>query len=323
MKQKQKYLGGKGSRAILLAIGLLGSPQAFATSPSMEDASLALTAPTFLGGIALVQLDATRSTMLGSVYSAYDAEAIGFHLEPAAAGAAGVDPMQTAAIIPGVFGSVAIPMRNFPVSTRWAPIYRAINDCAGNGCGQKNKAFKAIVKTARENGFLNKLDGINRGINGLIAYKRDKAVYGSLDHWAKPAEILKRGAGDCEDFAILKMAALLDAGIPARSMSLVVLQDRQKGVFHAVLSVATGSGTFILDNVRNSVVKDTNLPSYVPLYSFSTDRAWIHGSKSGGAQVAETKGSFASIAPGEGPTQESQPIRRKVKKAGWMPVIDG
>src|SRR5690606_34400724 len=148
------------------------------------------------------------------------------------------DPMQTAAIIPGVFGSVAIPMRNFPVSARWAPIYRAISGCAGSACGRKSKTFAAVVETAREKRFLEKLDGINRGINGLIAYKRDKAVYGSLDHWAKPAEILKRGAGDCEDFAILKMAALLDAGVPAQSMSLVVLQDSRKGVFHAVLSVS-------------------------------------------------------------------------------------
>ena len=57
-------------------------------------------------------------------------------------------------------------------------------------------------------------------------------VYGKLDYWAKPSEILERRAGDCEDFAILKMAALLRAGIPAQSMSLVVLQDRKRGFFH-------------------------------------------------------------------------------------------
>lgn len=322
MKQKKKHLGWTSSRAILFAVGLLGSTQTFAASSVTSDASTILLAPTFLGGLALASLDATQPTKLGAIYAVYDAEAIGRYLEPSATEATGIDPIQTAAIIPGVFGSVAIPMRNFPVSARWAPIYRAISGCAGNNCGQKNKAFTAVVKTAREKGFLEKLDGVNRGVNGLIAYKRDKAVYGSLDHWAKPTEILKRGAGDCEDFAILKMAALLAAGIPAQSMSLVVLQDSQKGVFHAVLSVTTGSGTFILDNVRNNVVKDTSLPSYVPLYSFSTNRAWIHGSKAGGAQVAETKDGFASIAPGEG-SQELAPIRRKVKKAGWMPSVGG
>jgi len=322
MKQKQKYLGWTISRAILLAVGLLGSTQAFAASSPTAGVAGELPAPAFLGGLALADLAAESATKLGAIYAAYDTEAIGRYLKPAAvAGPIGIDPMQTAAIIPGVFGSVAIPMKNFPVSARWAPIYRAISSCSGGACGQKSKAFAMVVGTARSKGFLEKLDGINRGVNGLIAYKRDKTVYGSLDHWAKPGEILKRGAGDCEDFAILKMAALLDAGIPAHSMSLIVLQDSQKGVFHAVLSVATGSGTFILDNVRNNVVKDTSLPAYVPLYSFSTDRAWIHGSKTGSAQVAETKGGFASIAPGEGP-QKAVSARRP-KKAGWMPRIDG
>ena len=322
MKQKQNYLDWTSSRAILFALGVLGSTQTFAASSAREAVYDELPAPALLGGLALAAPALPYSIMLGTVYSAYDAEAIGRHLEPAAAAeTTGVDPMQTAAIIPGVFGSVAIPMKNFPVSARWAPIYRAISGCAGNGCGQKGKTFATIVETAREKGFLEKLDGINRGVNGMIAYKRDKAVYGSLDHWAKPGEILKRGAGDCEDFAILKMAALLDAGIPAHSMALVVLQDSQKGVFHAVLSVTTGNGTFILDNVRNNVVKDTSLPSYVPLYSFSTNRAWIHGSKAGSAQVAETRAGFASIAPGEGPQEIAS--TRRAKKAGWMPTIDG
>jgi predicted transglutaminase-like cysteine proteinase len=319
MKQEQKYLSWISPRAILLAIGLLGSTGTFAANPATGGAPAALSSPSFLGGVMLAEQDTVRPRGLGAVFSAYDAEAIGRHLDPPATEATGIDPMQTAAIIPGVFGSMAIPMRNFPVSARWTPIYRAISSCTGNACWQKNKSLATVVTTARGKGFLEKLDGVNRGVNSLIAYKRDKAVYGSLDHWAKPGEILKRGAGDCEDFAILKMAALLDAGIPAQSMSLVVLQDSQKGVFHAVLSVSTSSGTFILDNVRNTVVKDTSLPSYVPLYSFSTNRAWIHGSKTGGAQMAETNGGFASIAPGEGPVRE--PPRRNMKKAGWMPAI--
>ena len=44
---------------------------------------------------------------------------------------------------------------------------------------------------------------------------------------------------------------------------------------------------------------DSDLPDYVPLYSFSTDRAWIHGSKAG-SQIADIAGGFATVAPGEG-----------------------
>jgi predicted transglutaminase-like cysteine proteinase len=192
-------------------------------------------------------------------------------------------------------------MRNFPVSARWAPVYRAIVDCtAGSACERKNTGFGEIVNAVKDKGFVDKLAFVNSSINRMIAYKKDSVVYGKVDYWAKPSEILERRAGDCEDFAILKMAALLRAGIPAQSMSLVVLQDRKRGFFHAVLSLSTGSGTFILDSLSNAVLRDSDLPDYVPLYSFSTDRAWIHGAKTGGAQVADIKGSLATVAPGEG-----------------------
>lgn len=214
----------------------------------------------------------------------------------------GIDPIKTAAIVPGVFGSVAIPMRNFPVAGRWAKVYSKIGDCAdATNCGKRGAAFAAVATGARDKKFMDKLASVNRAVNTMITYRKDDAVYGNLDYWAKPAEILSRGVGDCEDYVILKMAALIEAGVPARSMSLVVLQDTGRGVFHAVLSVATQSGNFILDNLSNTVASDRAYRSYVPLYSFSTDRAWIHGARPGSAQIASAGGNFAAIAPGEGP----------------------
>jgi predicted transglutaminase-like cysteine proteinase len=215
-----------------------------------------------------------------------------------------IDPIQTSAIVAGVFGSYAIPMRNFPVSGRWAGVFGSIKKCGGGtACGKGGPAFDRIVGSVAGKPFTKKLAGVNRQINRLIQYKRDQAVYGQRDFWASPLETLSRGAGDCEDFAILKMSALLKAGIPASSMSLVVLQSRSKGAFHAVLSVSTSSGAYILDNVTDTVSRDANISDYLPLYSLSTNRAWIHGSKSGDAQVAAGVTSFGSIVPGEGPEE--------------------
>ncbi|WP_292314503.1 transglutaminase-like cysteine peptidase [Mesorhizobium sp.] len=206
-------------------------------------------------------------------------------------------------------------MHNFPVSAHWAPVYKAIVACtAGSACDRKNAVFGEIVDIASKKGFREKLSFINSSINRLITYKSDMAVYGELDHWATPSEVLEHRAGDCEDYAILKMAALLRAGIPAQSMSLVVLQDRRRKFFHAVVSVSTGSGNFILDSLSNLVLVDTQLPDYVPLYSFSTDRAWIHGSKSG-AQVADIAGGLTTVAPGEGVPEAS--VASKSEQVGW------
>ncbi|MBZ9991948.1 transglutaminase-like cysteine peptidase [Mesorhizobium sp. BH1-1-5] len=307
MKIQKAAPGMTGIKVLLLAVGL--AVQAIPSSASVNPALQNVLAPASLGGVSLAR---PQSWQLAAAYRIADVST-GYtptapyqvKAQSIATAEPGIDPIQTAAIIPGVFGSVALSMRNFPVAARWAPVYKAIVDCtAGSVCDRESPAFTEIIKIAADKGFREKLSFVNSSINRLIAYRKDSVVYGKLDYWAKPSEILEHRAGDCEDFAILKMAALLRAGIPAQSMSLVVLQDRRRKFFHAVLSVSTGSGAFILDSLGNAVMRDSDLPDYVPLYSFSTDRAWIHGSKSG-AQIADIAGGFTTVAPGEGAPEPS------------------
>ncbi|MDG4895318.1 transglutaminase-like cysteine peptidase [Mesorhizobium sp. WSM4976] len=309
MKIQKAAPGMTGIKVLLLAVGLAGfaNPSSACANSGPEPVPQKMVAPASLGGVSLARplpwqpAGAYRIAEISAGYApAAEVEALsGAKADP------GIDPIQTATIIPGVFGSVALSMRNFPVAAHWAPVYKAIVACtAGSACDRKNAVFGEIVDIATKKGFREKLSFINSSINRLIAYKSDMAVYGELDHWATPSEVLEHRAGDCEDYAILKMAALLRAGIPAQSMSLVVLQDRRRKFFHAVVSVSTGSGNFILDSLSNLVLVDTQLPDYVPLYSFSTDRAWIHGSKSG-AQVADVAGGLTTVAPGEGMPEAS------------------
>ncbi|MGX5846160.1 transglutaminase-like cysteine peptidase [Mesorhizobium sp. PL10] len=311
MKKEKSTLAITGLKLLLLAMGIASLPHPSSASAVAENnravaGMLArVEAPPSLGGVSLARpqpWQPVSAYRVGMVLGSYGPVTVDEKRGPSIVrDDAGIDPIQTAAIIPGVFGSVALSMRNFPVSARWAPVYRAIVECtAGSACERKNSTFAGIVEAARDKRFIDKLSFVNSSINRAIAYKKDSVVYGKLDYWAKPSEILERRAGDCEDFAILKMAALLHAGIPAQSMSLVVLQDRKRGFFHAVLSVSTGSGVFILDSLSNVVSRDSDLPSYVPLYSFSTDRAWIHGAKTGSAQIADIKGGLSTVAPGEG-----------------------
>ncbi|KAA3451033.1 transglutaminase [Mesorhizobium sp. SARCC-RB16n] len=312
--KKQKNASGKSKlKLLLLAVGIAGATQPALAGPGVRDdlpetALLAtVQVPPGLGGVSLQRYQPWqpvapyRISLVLNGYSPVSAQ----NGSSASMAQGGIDPMRTASIIPGVFGSVALSMHNFPVSARWAPVYQAIIDCtAGSPCDHESPAFAAMVSAAQGKGFVEKLSYINSGINHLIAYKKDSVVYGKLDYWAKPSEVLANHAGDCEDFAILKMTALLRAGIPASSMSLVVLRDRKRGFFHAVLSVSTASGAYILDSLNNTVLKDSALPDYQPLYSFSTDRAWIHGSKPGAAQMADVKGGFETVAPGEGAQME-------------------
>ena len=83
---------------------------------------------------------------------------------------------------------------------------------------------------------------INSAINEL-PYKSDPERYNSPEFWT---EIDVKG-GDCEDFALAKRAALLEAGAERSDIHLATCFD-ETGCFHAVLIVDTDEGSYVLDN---------------------------------------------------------------------------
>ncbi|WP_244519846.1 MULTISPECIES: transglutaminase-like cysteine peptidase [unclassified Ensifer] len=203
-----------------------------------------------------------------------------------------------------VFHSVAFRVSSIPVARKWKTVFPAVAAADFSHCAQQSGcAARGILGKAIENAeslaFRHKISGINRTVNRLVRYQPDAENYGSKDYWATPAEILGRGKGDCEDYAILKMAALKAAGLPAEAMAIVVLRDVRRNFYHAVLAITTSQGHFILDNLSDEVKLDSALPNYQPLFSVSADRSWIHGVKSTGDKVASTAPLF-DVMPGEG-----------------------
>lgn len=90
---------------------------------------------------------------------------------------------------------------------------------------------------------------INRKVNAEIEAVTDQ------DHWAVPDrwDLAEDGFGDCEDFQLLKRKLLAEAGLPRRAMRItVVIDEKREG--HAVLTIRTDRGDFILDNKTNAVL---------------------------------------------------------------------
>src|SRR5664279_5762749 len=61
------------------------------------------------------------------------------------------------------------------------------------------------------------------------------------------------GKGDCEDYVLLKRRMLMQAGWPREALLITVVRDK-KGDGHAVLTVKTNKGEFILDNQEAQVL---------------------------------------------------------------------
>lgn len=104
-----------------------------------------------------------------------------------------------------------------------------------------------------------KIIAVNAFFN-RIAQKADEVVWGKVDHWATPKELLTAGAGDCEDLAIAKYVTLVAMGIQPTQLTLAVARaflSRSRAIErHMVLIYREpASGTrWILDNLRAEIL---------------------------------------------------------------------
>ena len=108
---------------------------------------------------------------------------------------------------------------------------------------------------------------VNTLVNDMIKPVTDQELYGRLEHWTYPA-----GKGDCEDYVLLKRRLLIERGWPASTLLITVVRD-ENDEGHAILTVRTSEGDFLLDNKRQEI-----LPWNQSAYSFVKRQAtWDPG----------------------------------------------
>jgi hypothetical protein len=92
----------------------------------------------------------------------------------------------------------------------------------------------------------------------------DKMQWGVADHWSDPFETFLSNRGDCEDYAILKYAALLAAGIPKNDVKIVILKNFFPNEDHAAVATRVDGQWLILDNRTLTLVRDTDITRAIP-----------------------------------------------------------
>ena len=127
------------------------------------------------------------------------------------------------------------------------------------------KQHKLLTKLKKVNHFVNEHDYIVDPIN-----------WGVKDYWATPQQFNLKN-GDCEDYAIAKYISLKAIGVPEEHMRIVILDDRNLDLLHAVLAVYTPDGMiYILDNQIPHVMKHSDIHHYKPVYSINEHYWWKH-----------------------------------------------
>jgi predicted transglutaminase-like cysteine proteinase len=112
---------------------------------------------------------------------------------------------------------------------------------------------------------------INKRVNESIRPVTDLEHWGVAERWNYPDD----GYGDCEDYVLLKRRMLMQAGWPRQALLITVVRDK-RGYGHAVLTVRTDKGEFILDNQNPEILlwADTGY-RFVKRQSQSDPNVWV------------------------------------------------
>jgi predicted transglutaminase-like cysteine proteinase len=112
---------------------------------------------------------------------------------------------------------------------------------------------------------------INNSVNSRIKPRTDMELWGKEEVWSYPDS----GFGDCEDYALEKRRELMSAGVPAGNLLMTVARQRN-GDGHAVLTVRTSLGEFILDNLQSRVLSWTDTDyTYLKRQSDRSSGVWV------------------------------------------------
>jgi predicted transglutaminase-like cysteine proteinase len=141
-----------------------------------------------------------------------------------------------------------------------------------NTCHLKNwLSFLDSIKSLSRS---KQMAAVNRYANNK-KYVLDINNYGMEDYWAVAKEFLYNG-GDCEDYSITKFFSLRWLGFSPNDLRIVILQDTNLQIPHAILAVSADNDVLILDNQTQQVLSHRRIAHYIPLYSVNEKKWWLH-----------------------------------------------
>ncbi len=154
------------------------------------------------------------------------------------------------------------------------------------------------------------LKRINLWVNHNIEPETDMDHYGMIQWWRYPDD----GAGACHSYALLKRRMLIQAGWPRQAllMTIVHLTD---GEGHAVLTVKTDHGDYILDNLTDKIELWSQTPYlYYMRQSQSDPNRWVW--------IAEATAAAAIPALDQRQSDEATEVGNVVREDhGTMPIV--
>jgi predicted transglutaminase-like cysteine proteinase len=121
----------------------------------------------------------------------------------------------------------------------------------------------AIIDEALRHEGLALIGHVNRAVNLAIKPTSPSA---EREKWKSPLAALAAETGNCTSYAIIKYAALRDAGIAADDLRLVIVRIGSLQQDHMVVGVRNEGNWLILDDRSMALAESSELHDYDPLY---------------------------------------------------------
>ena len=135
-------------------------------------------------------------------------------------------------------------------------------------CRTRPSAPREVVLTTKA---WKDLERVNLWVNTHIQPMTDFEHWGVAERWNYPDD----GYGDCEDYVLLKRRMLIQFGWPREALLVTVVRDNEDEG-HAVLTVITDKGDYILDNKNDFIVLWSNTGyNFVKRQSQSDPNVWV------------------------------------------------
>jgi predicted transglutaminase-like cysteine proteinase len=134
-----------------------------------------------------------------------------------------------------------------------------------NACSPGTRRLLQLAELGRQRAGRARLGEINRAVNLSIKATSDWSQYGVDDFWSAPLATIEKGAGDCEDYAILKYLVLREAGISPDDLRLLIVSYPRRRTIHALLAVHLDQEWLLLDNLTMVMVNSLEATQYRPL----------------------------------------------------------
>ena len=115
------------------------------------------------------------------------------------------------------------------------------------------------------------LSTVNASMNRALKPVSDFEQHGKDEVWSYPTA----GIGDCEDYVLEKRRALKQRGVSLSNLLITVVRKRD-GEGHAILTVRTDKGDFVLDNLNDDIKpwRETGY-QFLKRQSQRDPRAWV------------------------------------------------